>query len=306
MILSIIVALYNDRENLNRFLGRITFATLDKRIEFLFIDDGSSDFYDDIIEGENISNSLLIKQTNGRQGKARNNGLGNAQGIYVWFVDVDDIITNLEIDRVFKDVLNNTNDVLFYDAICEGVILRSNIKNSSKNDLLKMLAWNTVTVAAWNKVYNRIFLLKNDIWFIENRKFEDLYFAIVTCLKMNSWNYSPSLIYTYLINHNSTTNTFNEQIVDVFYVLMELKHVLIEKHKDIYIQMVYVHGLKYTLIRLLKSKNLALVKYIFESKIVVKVIAEFPFRYQVRMMPIAFLYKICIFFCTKYNKLMRK
>ena len=109
---------------------------------------------------------------------------------------------------------------MFYSLMLfgNGKSLRSNFDSISKEKILHLLASNKISVAAWNKIYNLDFLLKNKIRFVENRKFEDLYFAITTCWFMKSWVYIPKNIYTYFVNKNSTTNTFNIQIFETFFL----------------------------------------------------------------------------------------
>jgi glycosyltransferase involved in cell wall biosynthesis len=300
MLLSIIVPLYNDHENLQRFIGFIEFNKLGNTVEFLFVDDGSIESYDAILTLVDTSNVSLFTQTNGKQGKARNTGVKNAKGLCVWFVDVDDKITNQDIDFVLDKIKDGIDkDVLFFDAICNGKSLRSNFDSISREKILHLLAFNKISVAAWNKIYNRDFLLKNNIRFIENRKFEDLYFAVLTCWFMKSWTYNPTSIYTYFVNQNSTTNTFNIQILDIFYVLKDLKAFLFTINKRLYLKIAYVHGLKYTLIRLSKSRNIRLAKSVFNHSIVKEILQDFSFTTNMRFIPVVYFYYTCSFFLFK-------
>lgn len=300
MLLSIIIPLYNDHENLKRFVGFVEFNKFKHSVEFLFVDDGSNESYDDVLTLVDTSNVSLFWQTNGKQGKARNTGIRNAKGSYVWFVDVDDNITNQDINLVLDKIKEGGNeDILFFDAICNGKSLRSNFDSISKEKILHLLADNKISVAAWNKIYNRNFLAKNNIRFIENRKFEDLYFAILTCWFMQSWTYTPKNIYTYFVNQNSTTNTFNIQILDIFYVLKDLKAFLFSLNNSLYLKIAYVHGLKYTLIRLSKSRNIKLARTVFSHSIVKEIRRDFSFMGNIRFIPVVFFYYTCSLFVFK-------
>ncbi|MET0466194.1 MAG: glycosyltransferase family A protein, partial [Chitinophagaceae bacterium] len=61
--------------------------------ELLVVDDGSSDKTATIIQhfADKDSRIKYIYQQNGRQGKARNNGLRHARGEYIAFLDADDL-----------------------------------------------------------------------------------------------------------------------------------------------------------------------------------------------------------------------
>lgn len=94
-MISIIVPVYNSGKYLKECIDSILNQTyLD--FEAIFIDDGSTDNSIDIIKlfAENDSRIRFLSQKNAGPSCARNNGIRNANGEYIVFVDSDDIIDN--------------------------------------------------------------------------------------------------------------------------------------------------------------------------------------------------------------------
>ena len=90
---SIIVAVYNRTGEVKELLESAEKLDFErKEFEFLFVDDGSKDGFQDFIESYKSSSNLqtrAIYQENKGPGEARNNGMRNAKGQYFIFVDSD-------------------------------------------------------------------------------------------------------------------------------------------------------------------------------------------------------------------------
>jgi len=90
---SIIVAVYNRIGEVKELLDSAEKLDFERdQFEFLFVDDGSKDGFQNFIENYSSSSGLQtrsIYQENKGPGEARNNGMHNAEGQYFIFVDSD-------------------------------------------------------------------------------------------------------------------------------------------------------------------------------------------------------------------------
>ncbi len=93
-IISIIIPCYNAAKTLSRTLNSIREQDY-KDLEIIIVNDGSTDNTLDIAEKYSTIDSRIrvITQDNGGVSVARNNGLKNATGKYVVFIDADDNYT---------------------------------------------------------------------------------------------------------------------------------------------------------------------------------------------------------------------
>jgi len=95
MKLSIILPVYNVENFIADCLDSLLNQDLDKSsYEIICVDDGSPDNSYKVIEDyqKENKNICLIRQQNGGVSAARNNGLKEAKGKYVWYIDPDDYI----------------------------------------------------------------------------------------------------------------------------------------------------------------------------------------------------------------------
>ncbi len=114
--LSIIVPVYNVEQYLLRCLDSLFFQDLEEsEFEVVIVNDGSPDNSLAIAEdfAKLHSNVKVVSRPNGGLSAARNTGLEQAIGKYVWFVDSDDFIE----PHCVKPLLNyvDANDL---DALC--------------------------------------------------------------------------------------------------------------------------------------------------------------------------------------------
>ena len=259
--LSIVIAVYNDRDGLEAMLASLECCQFkDLQVEVIVVDDGSSVSYEDVVMKSSLEVKLFCRE-NGRQGAARNFGLRKSNGEYVWFLDADDVVLEEGVSSIVAFLNANIEcNLLAVDAVSNGQTL----KGKRESDWLDDIAENHVIVAPWNKIYRREFLLNNDLWFPEKLKYEDLLFTYLSImLAGDSAHYIPVKLYDYKVNPGSTTNTQDQSILDIFEVL-DLLILRLGVRKSI-ASLVYVHGIKYSLIRAVQSRNFSLLLYLMRS-----------------------------------------
>lgn len=111
--LSIIIPVYNAERWLHRCVNSIVHSDLNKaEIEIIMINDGSTDNSKTIAEqyAEDFKYIRVINQENKGASEARNTGIKNAVGKYLWLIDSDDFV-----DSHLSDMLG---EVIKIDADC--------------------------------------------------------------------------------------------------------------------------------------------------------------------------------------------
>lgn len=102
---TIITPIYNRRETIQRTIESVEKQTY-RNIEYILIDDGSSEDSDKIIEGYMKSSKLpvmYIKKENGGVHTARNVGFKNARGKLLINIDSDDELLPLACERFINE-----------------------------------------------------------------------------------------------------------------------------------------------------------------------------------------------------------
>jgi glycosyltransferase involved in cell wall biosynthesis len=117
-ITSIVIPSYNRAALLSHCLRRL----IDQKIpntEIIVVDDGSTDHTKDILKTLS-GNIRAIYQANRGPGAARNAGVLNARGIYVKFIDSDDELQGLGLERLLRESESrSTREILFGDVIVQ-------------------------------------------------------------------------------------------------------------------------------------------------------------------------------------------
>ena len=192
MKVSVIVPVYNAKQYLCKCLDSIIQQTL-KEIEIIIINDGSTDESKEIID-EYINKDARIRvihNNNHGYGYSVNYGIRQARGTYIGIVEADDCIESNMYERLYQSAIINDLDFIKSDRKeafelfngSERVIRRKNI-NFEKlyNTIFKPLEHLEFYFSApdtWSGIYNREFLLKNQIWHNETdgASYQDIGFA---------------------------------------------------------------------------------------------------------------------------------
>lgn len=211
--LSIIIPIYN----VEKFLTKCINSVLDNDwsgivYEIILVDDGSPDRSLDIALNfkNKYDNIKVISQKNKGLGGARNTGINNAEGKYLFFLDSDDYFLKDKFQEVVKIALENNIDILEFGAlrVNENYQLIDNIfckKNSDILDGLTYVGHYSFENSACNKIYNRAFLLQNAILFFEKTYVEDAPFNAEAFAKAKSVMSVSKIPVAFYQNRNSIT-----------------------------------------------------------------------------------------------------
>lgn len=117
MKLSIVVPVYNVEQYVRKCILSIINQENDlfREIEVIIVNDGTKDNSVEQIRDlvDKYNNITLVNQQNQGLSVARNNGMKNASGDYVWFVDSDDWISSDAL-KVLLPYLDGKNDIVSF------------------------------------------------------------------------------------------------------------------------------------------------------------------------------------------------
>lgn len=215
--ISFIIPFYNGKKYITQCIQSICEQdTFDIKYEILIINDCSSDNSLDSVNELKLTYpniKILNHTTNKKQGGARNTGIQNAKGKYIWFIDQDDYIKNGSIKKLLNIADNYNLEILqfcFDDVNENGIYIRSHFFGNFPHiingiDYIQEMGLNTQPYTIWSRLFKRDFLIENGFTFPENRIiFEDYAFAIETMLKASNVKIISDSEYCYRINDSST------------------------------------------------------------------------------------------------------
>ncbi len=89
-LISVVLAVYNGEKYLHEAIASVISQSYGN-LELIIVDDGSTDTSKDIIQAFNDERIRYFYQANQGQPRALNNGISNAKGKYLTFIDADDL-----------------------------------------------------------------------------------------------------------------------------------------------------------------------------------------------------------------------
>lgn len=219
---TIIMPMFNSQKYLSK---NIEFFKKNSRldVEFLIINDGSTDNSYNTIKKANIKNITLLSQKNHGVSYSRNVGIKEAKGKYICFLDSDDYYEE-NILNFFDSVYEKDYDVIRFGYYIElkgkkisGKFVNENkeINNFRKNiENYRYLYTTCFFNNPVNQLIKKEILIKNSIYFNEEYKYgEDLEFNRRLMHNVDSVLFSNLKLYNYRINYMSTTN--NQELNNV-------------------------------------------------------------------------------------------
>lgn len=253
--ISVIFPVYNTEKYLDIALGSLINQTF-KDFEVIAVNDGSSDNSFELLSNyskfdERIK--VFSTQNNGLS-QARNFGVSKAQGKYVTFIDSDDYVSPVFLERLYKNlestksdfvfcdslkIAPETNEVSSWDAISKKEIQAHTKKNFFSEDEVPALFWERILPSAWGKMYRRSFI--SDLKFPSGLIFEDVPYYSECYLKAKRISFDFERLYYYRFSReDSIMNSMQSRNLDIFkiYDMTEeifKKYSKFEKFKNVFL-----------------------------------------------------------------------
>lgn len=168
---SILVAIYN----IEKFIGKCIESLVNQdytNIEIILVNDNSTDNSKKICESylKKDSRIKLINHTvNTKLPGVRNTGLDNATGDYIVFVDGDDWLAPDFVSYMLGVITKNNSDMAInlvnFTTRDTKQVKEKPIEIWSAEKATAELLFPHLTIGAWNKIYKREFIEKNNLRF---------------------------------------------------------------------------------------------------------------------------------------------
>lgn len=248
---SVIVPIFNSEKYLKKCIDSLINQTLSD-MEFILINDGSTDGSDSIVKSYNDSRIKYFKRSNHGIGATRNFGIEKSSGDFIAFLDSDDYVSEDMFYKMYNKCIENNLDIVICDYIKEKdnyteQIFFNDFGITSLKESPNLLL--DVNLAPWNKIYKKEII--KDVKFPVDVKYEDTPF--VACLLRNAKRIGKLnlFLYHYRVHSNSETTIVDEKVYDIFKICDILRNNLGFEYKDsvndliIYLITTYTISMRY-------------------------------------------------------------
>ena len=223
--ISIIVPIYNAEKYLDKCLDSIINQTK-KELEIILVNDGSTDQTEKIIEKYKDKRIKYYKNKNQGIGKTRNFGIEKATGKYIMFLDSDDWLDLTACEKMYLKAKNDKLDIVicdyyrYFDSGEKEEVKLPNFKNSSLKKNPDIICEH---LSPWAKLYKRDLIIKNNIRFVENLKYEDAPFVIESLDKATKIGKVNEPLNYYVIHEQSETTIRDKKVFDIIKIVDKIR-----------------------------------------------------------------------------------
>ena len=249
--LSVIVPVFNVENYLHKCIDSIINQTF-KDLEIILVNDGSTDASPKICDdyAQKDVRVKVIHQENAGVSVARNNGINNALGNYVTFVDSDDWLEPSMYETMFAITQSkNASDII----MCDFVTIKNNIKQEvssnlrngfyTKQQIINELYPTLLVTEDFGRIpivsvcsclFKRSIFVDNKIKFNADLKYsEDYLFMADVMINANSFYYlKHKYFYNYLQYEESRSKKFQAVWWDNLLYLNEELENLLKSNKE--------------------------------------------------------------------------
>ena len=218
---SVIIPVYNAAPYLSQSLDSILGQTLGN-IEIICVSDGSTDDSLEILckYSTRFPNVTIVSQKHACGGTARNTALKLAKGEYIVFVDADDYAEPDYLELMYNKMTETGADI----CMCRAV--REDVKSGRVYEEKKLLDidmfpkketfsykdcpqdfFQITNTVAWNKMFKRELIEKNNLLFQELPACNDYFFVYASLVKAEKITVVDKILYTQRINHDTNIHS---------------------------------------------------------------------------------------------------
>lgn len=244
MTFSVIIPCYNCESTLEATVNSIRTSGLTD-YEILLIDDGSNDGTAECCDAlcARYPEARCVHQRNAGVSAARNRGIDEARGEYIWFVDADDMVDVLNMPQIWRYVSDGADCIMFGMKFLymwhEKTIMQESLTCDSSIELthqnigihFRTLFERNYFSAIWNKFIRKSIITENALYFdCTLTNYEDLHFSLMLLKYCKAVVALPEQYYRYnnIFGHDRTVErvhripdiiAYTDQVAAPFYAL---------------------------------------------------------------------------------------
>ncbi len=226
--ISIIVPVYNAEKYLKKCLDSLVNQTK-KELEFILINDGSTDKSEEIIKTYKDKRIKYFKNKNQGIGKTRNFGIEKSSGKYIMFLDSDDYFSSDACEILYKEAEKEKADLIVFDYyrvekgnLNEVKIESFNATNIKADSSLLL----KINLGPCNKIYKTDLIKNNGIKFEESLKYEDTLFVVKAIYNAQKIIKLNRFLHYYMIHEKSETTVRDERVFDILKIVDKIRKYL--------------------------------------------------------------------------------
>lgn len=228
MKVSVIIPIYNVEKYIDRGLTNFLKQTY-QDFEILLVDDGSTDGGPALCDAwaERNDKIRVFHKENGGSGSARNLGIDNAKGEYIYFFDIDDLADDILLEYCVSTMDDTDADMMVFSYRNEEVTTGLKYENVmddiriNSNDELRNVYVDQFVMKMngfpWNKMYRKSFLNAHHLRFEDLLIQQDEVFNLSIYPHVTKMIICSKVLYTYYIyNKGNTRSRFIPNRFDIY------------------------------------------------------------------------------------------
>lgn len=242
---SVIIPVYNTEDYIADTMDSIIHQTL-SNIEIIVIDDGSTDKSPEILEDYKQKDPRIqvLSQKNQGVSVARNRGIEQARGKYIYFMDSDDLLDPNALSSCYQKSTEENLDIVFFDAEIFGAVNNKRSFNyrrchrliekvrTGKEMLNYLMDENAFLVSPCLNLTKLSYLRQLELEYYPGIIHEDELFTFALFLDAERISFIPELFFKRRLREDSimTTQFTSSNIIGYFTVIEQL--ILLKEKKN--------------------------------------------------------------------------
>lgn len=271
---SIVIPIYNAEKYLSQCLDSLIKQSL-RDIEIICVDDGSTDSSPIILDTyrKNNDNITIISKQNTGYGDSVNTGIEQSNGKYIGIIEPDDYVEPDMFKILFENAKKHDLDIsrctFFYYNEDSGEEIEEKFPFMIKNRVyapLKKKETFYQQPTDWANIYNREFLIKNNIKFLTTpgASYQDTSFLFKAYACANRFMIDSRPLHHYRINEGSSVKQNSSKVFCICTEYEEIwrftrEHELTDRLKYVITQLQF-YGYKWNCMRLNEEKRMLFIK----------------------------------------------